>query len=80
MTTEALDRVYADLVCYIKSSTLREIVLLTAVKAAYRKHCLDDDSIGWDELSEILLDSLCEVMGDDGYQSWVKSVKEKVKG
>jgi hypothetical protein len=30
------------------------VTLLDAVKLAYRKHHLNDDSIGWDELSEML--------------------------
>ena len=46
--------------------------LLEAVKLAYRKHHLGDDSIGWDELSEKLLDALCNTMGADGYLEWVK--------
>jgi len=46
--------------------------LLEAVKLAYRKHHLDDPSIGWDELSEKLLDALCNAMGADGYLEWVK--------
>ena len=42
--------------------------LLQTVKLAYRKHCLGDDSIGWDELEKFLLDTLCEVMGDERFQ------------
>ena len=48
--------------------------LLTAVKAAYRKHVLNDDSIGWKALEDILLDALCNEMGDDGYQAWLKDL------
>ena len=48
-------------------------ILLDAAKAAYRKHHLDDSNIGWDELSGILLNALCDVMGDKGYQDWLKS-------
>ena len=47
--------------------------LLDAVKLAYRKHHLGDDSIGWDELSNCLLDALCNELGDDGYQQWLAS-------
>lgn len=46
--------------------------LLEAVKLAYRKHHLGDDTIGWDELSDKLLDALCNAMGADGYLEWVK--------
>ena len=49
------------------------MTLLDAVKLAYRKHHLGDESIGWDELSECLLDALCNEMGDDGYQEWLAS-------
>jgi len=45
--------------------------LLSACKLAYRKHHLDDDSIGWGELGECLLDALCNEMGDDGFQEWL---------
>jgi len=54
-----------------------ETRMLKALQMAYRKHYLSDESIGWDELSDILLNALCDVMGDKGYQNWVKSVKEK---
>lgn len=46
--------------------------LLEAVKLAYRKHHLGDDSIGWDELSEKLQDVLCEAMGDEAFQAWIE--------
>jgi glutamate/tyrosine decarboxylase-like PLP-dependent enzyme len=38
--------------------------LLNAVKAAYRKHHMGDDNIGWNELSTILHDAMCEEMGE----------------
>ena len=53
--------------------------LLTACKLAYRKHHLNDDSIGWDELGECLLDALCNEMGDDGFQEWLGYCKESMK-
>jgi hypothetical protein len=49
--------------------------LLEAVKAAYLKHHLGSDTIGWDELSNILLNALCAALGDKGYQDWADSVK-----
>jgi len=51
-----------------------EAQLLDAAQMAYRKHHLDDDSIGWDELSEILLSAICDAMTDKGYQDWMKSL------
>lgn len=50
--------------------------LLSAVKLAYRKHHLDDPSIGWDELSDKLMTALCETMGDQEFQKWLAKVKE----
>jgi hypothetical protein len=52
--------------------------LLTAVKLAYRKHCLGDDSIGWDELDKFLHNTLCEVMGDEEYQKWLEQVSRSI--
>ena len=49
--------------------------LLSACKLAYRKHHLNDDSIGWNELGDCLLDALCNEMGDEGFQEWLKSRK-----
>ena len=53
---------------------IRSSDLLSAVQFAYRKHHLGDDSIGWNELSDILLNALCNAMGEKGYRKWLKSV------
>jgi hypothetical protein len=50
--------------------------LLNAVQLAYRKHHLGDESIGWEELGEVLHDALCEAMGDDGYIDWLEQVEK----
>lgn len=50
--------------------------MLGAVQMAYRKHHLNDDSIGWEELSDRLLDALCNVMGADGHLKWLEEVKK----
>ena len=44
--------------------------LLSVVQKAYRKHHMNDTSIGWDELADDLSDTLCELMGDNQYQKW----------
>lgn len=44
--------------------------VLEALKLAYRKHHLGDDSIGWSELSDTMLNALCEAMGDREYLAW----------
>lgn len=49
--------------------------LLDAVKLAYRKHVMNDDSIGWDELGYCLLDAICNEIGDDGYQKWISRIR-----
>lgn len=55
------------------------ITLLDATKMAYRKHHLDDTSIGWDELSDILMSALCNEMGDLAFQNWLKEVSRRTK-
>lgn len=56
----------------------RERVLVEACKKAYRKHVLQDESVGWDELSAVLGDALACALGDKGLVSWLDSVgKEK---
>jgi hypothetical protein len=52
------------------------MTLLEACKLAYRKHHLDDDRVGWVELSDALLDALCNDMGDEGFEMWLKRMKE----
>jgi len=51
--------------------------LLNACKLAYRKHWLDDDSIGWDELGDILCDAICNSIGDDAFQQWLEDLRDK---
>ncbi len=50
-------------------------ILKEAVQLAYRKHHLDDSSIGWDELSDRLMTALCETMGNQHFQEWLAEVK-----
>ena len=45
--------------------------LLGAVKLAYRKHHLGDDSIGWSEVSDALYNALCSELGDDEFRKWI---------
>ena len=53
--------------------------LLDACKLAYRKHVLNDESIGWDELGNCLLDAICNEIGDDGYRQWLQQVNSADK-
>lgn len=43
---------------------------------AYRKHALDDESIGWDELSDILKESICNAIGDEGFLLWMDHLRQ----
>jgi len=49
--------------------------LLEAVKFAYRKHHLGDDSIGWSELGDKLGDALNNAMGPGNFVAWLNEVK-----
>ena len=50
--------------------------IMKTLKRCYRKHHLMDESIGWNELSHELCDTLCEAMGDAGYQNLLAEIKE----
>lgn len=73
------DSTRRELLCAIKNGKkIRylepESQTLAALKLAYRKHHLSDESIGWDELSNVMLYALCEELGDAGFQQWLESV------
>lgn len=50
--------------------------LLAVCKMAHRKHSWGDDSVGWEELSEMLAETLAGVMGNEEYlkfqEGWIK--------
>ena len=50
--------------------------VISVLKKAYRKHCLNDESVGWDELGDQLKDILCDLMGDKAYCLWLMSSEE----
>ena len=52
-------------------------LMLDALKVVYRKHHRNDDSIGWEEMDTKVFDTLCEVMGDDGYQEWISRIDKE---
>jgi len=45
--------------------------LLEVVKLFYRKHVLNDESIGWDELGDKLYNELSEILGDKEFCKWL---------
>ena len=53
--------------------------LLKACQKAYRKHVSMDDSIGWDELGNILCDALCNAMGSDEFVRWNESYNQSLQ-
>lgn len=50
--------------------------LIIAVQMAYRKHVLNDDTIGWSELEDKLQTVLAEALGDRDFQQWLRTVGE----
>lgn len=52
--------------------TVEELVEL--VKICHRKHCCGDDSIGWDELADLLNDTLRNILGEEEYCKYVDSI------
>jgi hypothetical protein len=53
----------------------RKNSLIVACQMAYRKHVLDDDRIGWNELGDRLQTVLCESLGDPAFQAWLATVR-----
>ena len=49
-----------------------------ALKMAYRKHHMSDEGIGWTQLSDVLCNALCEILGDKGFQNWLASTKREM--
>lgn len=72
--TETLDQLYLEWSQFTEARTKRELKLLKAVQLAYRKWHLDDPNVGSNQLSEALLHAICEAIGDEGYQEWMKSI------
>lgn len=50
--------------------------MASALRMAYLKHHLEDESIGWNELSDILLNALTEAMGDRPFQKWLEEQRQ----
>jgi len=52
---------------------------INALKIAYRKHCIGDETIGWQELEEVLFDALCNELGNDEFTRWSESAKNQAE-
>jgi hypothetical protein len=48
--------------------------LIITIQMAYRKHVLNDDRVGWDELADRLQTVICESLGDPAFQVWLAEV------
>jgi len=49
---------------------------INTLKLVYRKHVCNDDSIGWDELSDKLCDCICRIAGEVEFNTWVEQLTE----
>ncbi len=50
-----------------------KVSLTHTLKLCYRKHCKMDDTIGWDELDEIIRNCLKTALGDEEYIKFIES-------
>lgn len=50
-----------------------------ALKAVYLKHVLSDDQYGWSEISDIVFNALCEIMGDCQFVDWLREERKLEK-
>jgi hypothetical protein len=51
-----------------------------ALKKCHRKHNQGADDIGWDELGNIIHNTLAEVMGDKDYCAWLEKLNKGERG
>ena len=49
-------------------------LLLGVCKKAYRKHVLDDEDVGWDELGNELATVLSDTMGSQEFCDWLDEI------
>jgi len=54
-------------------------MLIHVLQMVYRKHHLGDESIGWEELSDKMLDVLGTVMGDEEFVNWQELELERIE-
>ena len=60
-------------------SPKRPVSTMEACKMAYRKHAMGDDSIGWNELSDVLAAALANGMGDKRFVTWLDKVSPRMR-
>jgi predicted nuclease with TOPRIM domain len=54
-------------------------VLEDALKKSYRKHWLNDERIGWQELGDIIYNALCISLGDDAFEKWLNEYRKALE-
>jgi len=60
--------------CCVENLEYKKERLLEALQSAFKKHVCNDDSIGWDELSDIMSCALPEAMGDPEYCEFLEGI------
>lgn len=61
-----------DISVRIANSLGNDIESIDILKLTYRKHVLNDDSIGWNELSDKLCDAICNIWGIENFNKWIE--------
>jgi len=61
---------------YLNRHAERNDRLLHAVLCSYAKHHFDRDEIGWEQLDDILMNAICNEIGDDAFCSWVEMMEK----
>ena len=50
--------------------------MLRVLQEIYKKHHMDlDDAMGWNDLGDLLHDTICNVMGTGEYNAWVEDME-----
>ena len=62
----------------IQKLQFQKYTLLGLLQRVYRKHHMGDESIGWEELSNEILDVLGTVMGDEECVNWQEFELERI--
>lgn len=69
----------ADAVTFCPACRLKHDLILV-LQMAYRKHVLDDDTIGWQELEDRLRDGLLDALGPEGFEAWLDQIDTSAEG
>ena len=84
METETLDKLYLEWSQFTEARTAREIRLAKTLavrddhlekvlKAAYQ-YALGDNAVGTNQVTDMLCDALCNLIGDEKFQEYVQGL------